>query len=96
MTLAATGSARQLPGEFETSGAVLGAIGQIVEFNRPDDYFTRLPERYRAMTAADLDAAARARLDPSRVVWVVVGDAATIRPQLAALGLPVEEVKPAD
>jgi len=96
LTLAATGSARQLPGEFETSGAVLGAIGQIVEFNRPDDYFTRLPERYRAMSAADLDAAARAKLDPSRVVWVVVGDAATIRPQLAALGLPVEEVKPVD
>jgi hypothetical protein len=29
-------------------------------------------------------------------VWVVVGDAAKIRPQLKALGLPVEEVKPAE
>jgi hypothetical protein len=29
-------------------------------------------------------------------VWVVVGDAAKIRPQLAKLGLPVEEVKAGD
>lgn len=94
--LAATGSARQLPGMFETSGAVLGGIAQIVHQHWPDDYFTRLPERYRAMTAADLDKAARAAIDPSRVVWVVVGDAAKIRPQLAALGLPVDAVKVAD
>jgi len=94
--LAATGSARQLPGMFETSGAVLNAIAQIVHLHRPDDYFTRLPDRYRAMAATDLDTAARAKIDPSRVVWVVVGDAVKIRPQLAALGLPVEEVKVTD
>ena len=94
--LAAKGSARQLPGAFETSGALLDGIAKIVEFHRPDDYYTRLPERYRAMTAADLDAAARANIDPSRIVWVVVGDAAKIRPQLAKLGLPVEEVKAGD
>ena len=46
-------------------------------------------------TAADLDNAARAKIDPSRIVWVVVGDAAKIRPQLAKLGLPVEEMKAA-
>ena len=94
--LAAIGSARQLPGEFETSGAVLGAIARIVELHRPDDYYTRLPERYRAMTTTDLDTAARAKIDLSRVVWVVVGDSAKIRPQLAALGLPVEEIKAGD
>jgi len=93
LALAATGSARQLPAMFETSGAVLDGIARIVQYHRPDDYYTRLPDRYRAMTTADLDAAARARIDPARIVWVVVGDAAKIRPQLAKLGLPVEEVK---
>ena len=34
--------------------------------------------------------AARAAIDPSRFVWVVVGDAAVVQPQLEALGLPVE------
>ncbi len=91
--LAAQGSARQLPGMFETSGAVLGGIARIVQFHRPDDYFATLPDRYRAMTASDLDAAARSKIDPNRIVWVVVGDAGKIRPQLDKLGLPVEEIK---
>jgi hypothetical protein len=41
-----------------------------------------------------MDAAARATIDPSTFVWVVVGDASVVRPQLDALGLPVE-VRPA-
>ena len=96
LRFAAAGAARKLPGMFETSGAVLDGIAKIVQYHRPDDYYTRLPARYRAMSAADLDAAARDKLDPRRIVWVVVGDAAKIRPQLKALGLPVEEVKPAE
>jgi predicted Zn-dependent peptidase len=96
LRFAATGAALKLPGMFETSGAVLDGIAKIVQYHRPDDYYTRLPERYRTMTSADLDKAVRARIDPARIVWVVVGDAAKIRPQLASLGLPVEEVKPAE
>ena len=84
------GSARQLPGEFETSGAVLEGVQKIISYKRPDNYYDALPARYRAMTTAELDAAARNRIDPSKLVWVVVGDAAKIAPQLTAAGLPVE------
>ena len=35
-------------------------------------------------------AAAKAAIDPSRFVWVVVGDASVVKPQLDALGIPVE------
>jgi hypothetical protein len=42
------------------------------------------------MTAADMDSAVRAAIDPSQFVWVVVGDAEKVRPQLDKLGLPVE------
>ncbi len=86
-------SARELPGMFETSSAVLEGITKIVNFKRPDDYFVQLPARYKAMTAAEIDKAARAAIDPARLVWVVVGDAAKVRPQLTALGLSVEVVK---
>ncbi len=96
LRFAAAGAALKLPGMFETSGAVLDGIARIVEYHRPDDYYTTLPARYRAMGAGDLDTAARAALDPSRIVWVVVGDAAKIRPQLADLGLPIEEIKAVD
>jgi zinc protease len=79
-----------LAGEFETGGAVLGGIMRNASLHRPDDYYTRLPDRYRAMTSAQLDAAARAAIDPAKLVWVVVGDAAKVRPQLDALKMPVE------
>jgi len=79
-----------LAGEFETSGAVLGGIMRNATLGRPDDYYTRLPARYRALTAENLDRAARAAIDPQRLVWVVVGDAAKVRPQLEALKMPVE------
>ncbi len=91
--LATQGSARELPGAFETSGAVLEGVAKIETYKRPDNYYTTLPARYRTMTPADLDAAARKIIDPKNIVWVVVGDAGKVRPQLDGLGLPVEVVK---
>lgn len=85
-----SGSIRELPGSYETSEAVLAALQNNALFKRPDDYQTTLASRYRAMTAAELDAAARQDIDPAKLVWVVVGDAAKVRPQLDKLGLPVE------
>jgi hypothetical protein len=41
-----------------------------------------------------MDAAARRIVRDSDFVWVVVGDAASVKPQLDKLGLPVE-VRPA-
>jgi predicted Zn-dependent peptidase len=87
------GSIRELPGSFETSGAVLGAIRANALYQRPDNYQETLASRYRAMTVVSLDQAARAAIDPDRLIWVVIGDAAAVRPQLAKLGLPVEEMK---
>ncbi|WP_156680402.1 M16 family metallopeptidase [Sphingomonas profundi] len=89
-------SVRSLPGSFETSGDLLGAIMRNALYGRPDDYYTRLADRYRALTPAALDTAARAAIDPKRLIWVVVGDAAKVRPQLDGVGLPVEVVKPSD
>lgn len=82
---------RSLPGSFETSNDLLGALVTMDTLHRPDDYYTRLPARYRAMTAAELDAAARSMIHPDELVWVVVGDAKIVGPQLARLGLPVEQ-----
>lgn len=88
------GSVRELPGSFETSGDVLGGLRQIVKFGRPDNYYETLPATYEAMTAAEIDAAARKALSTDDLVYVVVGDAAVVKPQLDGLGLPVETVPP--
>ena len=86
---------RSLPGNFETSGAVLGAMQQNDLYKRPDDYYASLPQKYRALSVAQLDAAARAAIDPAKFIWIVVGDASKVRPQLDSIGLPVEVVSAA-
>ncbi|MDZ4739165.1 MAG: pitrilysin family protein [Alphaproteobacteria bacterium] len=86
------GNVRELPGSFETSGAVLGGVLNIVNFARPDDYYEKLAGKYTAMTAAEIDAAGRAKLDPAKLLFVVVGDASVVKPQLEQLGLPVEVI----
>ncbi|WP_448578660.1 M16 family metallopeptidase [Thermaurantiacus sp.] len=83
-----------LPGEFETSGAVLAALEAKLLYDRPDDYYEKLIPRYRALDQAAITAATRKSIDPERLQWVVVGDARVVRPQLEALGLPFE-VRPA-
>ncbi|HWH17362.1 MAG TPA: pitrilysin family protein [Allosphingosinicella sp.] len=88
------GNTRQLSGQFETSSALLGALRSNALYQRPDDYWETIADRYRGMTAQMLDQRARALIDPSKIVWVVVGDAAKVRPQLDKLGLPVEVVTP--
>lgn len=80
-----------LPGQFETSPAVLGAMQSNALFGRPDNYQETLASIYRAQTVESLDAAARAALDADKFVWVVVGDAEKVRAQLEPLGLPIEQ-----
>ncbi|MEW4448641.1 pitrilysin family protein [Qipengyuania sp. JC766] len=84
------GNVRQLPGSFETSRDVLGGISNIVQYGRPDDYYETLADKYSALTADEIDAAALASFTGDDLVFVVVGDADEVRPQLDALGLPVE------
>jgi len=81
------------PGRFEGADDVLGAMMNMDLFARPDNYYETLPPRYRSLTAATLDQAARATIDPKGFTWVVVGDAANIRPQLDKLGIPIEVVE---
>ncbi|MGQ0589278.1 MAG: M16 family metallopeptidase [Sphingosinicella sp.] len=84
------GSTGSLPGQFETSNAVLAALRSNALYRRPDNYQETLAGRYRGMTAQVLDTTARRYIDPRNFVWVVVGDASRIRPQLEALGMPIE------
>ena len=83
----------QLPGQFETSTAVLTAMRNNALYGRPDNYYELLADKYRAQNKATLDAALRGSIDPSGFVWVVVGDAAKVKPQLDKLGYPIEVVE---
>ncbi|HEY0325299.1 MAG TPA: insulinase family protein, partial [Allosphingosinicella sp.] len=87
------GSTGTLPGQFETSPAVLSALQSNALYRRPDNYWETVADRYRAMTAEQLDREIRSKVDPDDFVWVVVGDASRVRPQLETLGMPIEEMR---
>jgi predicted Zn-dependent peptidase len=87
------GAVRELPGEFETAEAVMGGMEANSLYRRPDNYYETLASRYRALNASAMDAAAKAAIDPSKLTWVVIGDAAKVKPQLDSLGIPVELMK---
>jgi zinc protease len=85
---------QQLPGRFETSSAVLQGMITNDLLGRPDNYYETLAPLYRALTPATLDQAFRGAVAPEGFVWVVVGDAAKIRPQLEKLKMPIEVIQP--
>ncbi len=83
-------STRRLAGQFEVSAAVLGTLQSNELLGRSDTYWEEAGDRYRALTVDSLNQAVREAVDPSQFVWIVVGDASVVQPQLESLGLPVE------
>ena len=84
-----------LPGSYETAGAVMGAIGGIVRFDRPDNYVETLKDRTEAVDAKAVHAAA-GLLKPEALTWVVVGDLSKIEAPVRALKLGDVTVLDAD
>lgn len=82
-----------LPGSWETNGAVMGSIGEMVQFGYDDDHFDKLAETIRSLSLDQVNAAAKSIVQPGKVIWVVVGDKATIEAGLHELDLgPVYEI----
>ncbi len=83
------GNIRGLPNRFQTNAQVLRALLDLQARGRPDDYYTKLPETYRAIQTGAIDSAAKTYLGGNDLTIVVVGDRKVIDPQLAKLGLPI-------
>ncbi|GAB2499111.1 M16 family metallopeptidase [Arenimonas alkanexedens] len=86
---------RSLPGSYETANAVLGAIGGIVRYQRPDDYVVQRRAKIEALTPAVVQSAATA-IEPEALTWVVVGDLSKIEAGVRALNLGEVQVVDAD
>ena len=75
-----------LAGQWESGGAVLGSLSQIVQYNLPEDYFDTYADDIRSLTVDDVKQAADKVIFPSSLVWVVVGDKEKVQDNLDALG----------
>ncbi len=77
----------RLPGRFETLAVLEGAAIQLINFGYPDDYFTNYAKNTRALTEANLAAAAAKFVRPDEVVWIIIGDLKKIEAGVRELNL---------
>ncbi len=84
---------QSLPGEFETTSSATGAMQSIFLYDRPLDYYAKLPERYRAVTADDVARVAKEDLHGNQLIIVAAGDRAKIEPTLKDAGLGPVDVR---
>jgi zinc protease len=78
---------RALPGRWETNGAVTGDLVQILRFGLPDDYWDGYPDALRNLQPEQVEQGVASIIDPNEMVWVVVGDRATIEEAIRTSGI---------
>ena len=84
-------SIQSVPGLFETTAATANAESEVFLYNLPLDYFSTEPDKFRAVTPADVARVAKDDIHPDHLIIVAVGDRAKIEPGLKATNLgPIE------
>ena len=64
----------RLPGQYETLGALLGGIEDIVKYNRDFDYLDTIADKRNSIKLEDVQSATSKYLDTNKWTWVIVGD----------------------
>jgi zinc protease len=85
-----------LPGRWETGAAVLRDIGEIVDFDLPDDYWDTYASSVRNLSTEQVDDAADEVIKPANMIWVVVGDRQKIETAIRELEIGEIELLDAD
>ena len=71
---------------FETASAKLGMLDNISKYGWRPDYVKEREQIVKAMTLPQVQALSAKYLDPSKMVWLVVGDGKTQLPRMKELG----------
>ncbi|HEX2779924.1 MAG TPA: pitrilysin family protein, partial [Gemmatimonadaceae bacterium] len=78
---------KTLAGRWETGSAVGGALGEIVTYGLPDDYYATYAEQVRNASDAQVNAIGKKLVSPNDLVWVVIGDRAKVEQGIKELGV---------
>ena len=76
-----------LPGRFDSLSALENAALSLVNYGYPDDYYAKYASSVRALTAEQLNTAAKRIVHPDEVIWIVVGDLKKVEAGIRELGL---------
>ena len=84
----------RLPGQYETLGALLGGIEDIVKYNRDYDYLDTIADKRNSIKLEDVQSATSKYLDTNKWTWVIVGDLNEIEDPVRELNIgPLEIIK---
>lgn len=72
--------------QFETQRALLGMLNTMSAYGLPEDYIAREEDYVRNLTVGEVSSIAQKYIDPTRMYYVVAGDAATQLKELKKLG----------
>jgi len=79
------------PENFQSVGQIAAQLDEMVLYRLPGDYFNTYIPNVLRITGEDVETAARAYLDPAKMIITVVGDRKSIEKGIRALNLgPVE------
>lgn len=76
----------QLPGKWETNGAVLQSLVELVKYELPEDYFKSYSKNVKSMALEDVQKLSRQMINPDNLSWIVVGDSDKILKGLKEVG----------
>lgn len=75
------------PSTFEAIGSIASGLEQLVLHDLPDDAWPAELASWQAVTADQINTAARNRIDPDNLVIVIVGDLKTMESPVRDLGI---------
>jgi len=81
---------RDFPKTFDVPGRLssrLRVLQSLAVYGLPDDFYANYAASIQAVTAADIERAAKQYMDPDHLTIVIVGDRKTVEPSVRALNL---------
>ena len=82
----------RLPGQYETLGALMSGIEDIVSNERDFNYLNTLSYKRNAILLKDVRVAAEKYIDPNSWTWVIVGDLSKIEEDIRNLNIGDVEI----
>jgi zinc protease len=84
----------RLPGQYETLGAIMGGIEDIVTNNRDFNYLNTIVDKRNAITLDEVKSASKEYINPNSWTWIIVGDLSKIEEGVKNLNIgPVEIIE---
>ncbi|MGH7603699.1 MAG: M16 family metallopeptidase [Gemmatimonadaceae bacterium] len=77
----------QLPGDFETTQQIAGALVPVALYGLPLDYYNNYVQNIEGVSLADVNRVAQQYINPAALAIVIVGDRKTIEPGLKSTNI---------